>query len=93
MDYLFIIFREFEELIRKRKESFVEGFYMLRFFREGRERIYKKFGEEVVEVFVVENREVLIYEIVDMLYYFFVFLVYNDVFFGEVMVEFRRWWK
>lgn len=31
MDYLFIIFREFEELIRKRKESFVEGFYMLRF--------------------------------------------------------------
>lgn len=42
---------------------------------------------------MVENREVLIYEIVDMLYYFFVFLVYNDVFFGEVMVEFRRWWK
>ncbi|NJE04764.1 bifunctional phosphoribosyl-AMP cyclohydrolase/phosphoribosyl-ATP diphosphatase HisIE [Thermococcus sp. M36] len=90
MDYSLTILRELEELIRKRKEEPVEGSYTSRLFQEGRERIYKKFGEEAVEVLVAETREGLIYETADMLYHLLVLLTYNDVSLGEVMAELRR---
>ena len=90
MDYSLTILRELEELIRKRREEPVEGSYTSRLFREGRERIYKKFGEEAVEVLVAETREGLIYETADMLYHLLVLLAYNDVSLGEVMAELRR---
>ncbi|NJE10530.1 bifunctional phosphoribosyl-AMP cyclohydrolase/phosphoribosyl-ATP diphosphatase HisIE [Thermococcus sp. MAR1] len=90
VDYSLTILRELEELIRKRKEEPVEGSYTSRLFREGRERIYKKFGEEAVEVLVAETREGLIYETADMLYHLLVLLAYNDVSLGEVMAELRR---
>ncbi|NJE61120.1 bifunctional phosphoribosyl-AMP cyclohydrolase/phosphoribosyl-ATP diphosphatase HisIE [Thermococcus sp. 21S7] len=90
MDYSLTILRELEELIRKRKGKPVEGSYTSRLFQEGRERIYKKFGEEAVEVLVAETRERLIYETADMLYHLLVLLAYNDVSLGEVMAELRR---
>ncbi|ASJ12730.1 bifunctional phosphoribosyl-AMP cyclohydrolase/phosphoribosyl-ATP diphosphatase HisIE [Thermococcus thioreducens] len=90
MDYSLEVLRELEELIRKRKEEPVEGSYTSRLLREGRERIYKKFGEEAVEVLVAETREGLIYETADMLYHLLVLLAYNDVSLGEVMAELRR---
>ncbi|ASA77686.1 bifunctional phosphoribosyl-AMP cyclohydrolase/phosphoribosyl-ATP diphosphatase HisIE [Thermococcus sp. 5-4] len=90
MDYSLTILRELEELIRTRKKKPVEGSYTSRLFREGRERIYKKFGEEAIEVLVAETREGLIYETADMLYHLLVLLVYNDVTLGEVMAELRR---
>ena len=90
MDYSLTILRELEELIRTRKEKPVEGSYTSRLFREGRERIYKKFGEEAIEILVAETREGLIYETADMLYHLLVLLVYNDVTLGEVMAELRR---
>ncbi|WP_297065598.1 bifunctional phosphoribosyl-AMP cyclohydrolase/phosphoribosyl-ATP diphosphatase HisIE [Thermococcus sp.] len=90
MDYSLTILRELEELIRKRKENPVESSYTSRLFKEGRERIYKKFGEEAVEVLVAETREGLIYETADMLYHLLVLLAYNDVSLGEVMAELRR---
>ncbi|WP_297468737.1 bifunctional phosphoribosyl-AMP cyclohydrolase/phosphoribosyl-ATP diphosphatase HisIE [Thermococcus sp.] len=90
MDYSLTILRELEELIRKRKENPVEGSYTSRLFKEGRERIYKKFGEEAVEVLVAETREGLIYETADMLYHLLVLLAYNEVSLGEVMAELRR---
>jgi len=90
MDYSLTILRELEELIRKRREEPVEGSYTSRLFREGRERIYKKFGEEAVEVLVAETREGLIYETADMLYHLLVLLAYNGVSLGEVMAELRR---
>ena len=90
MDYSLTILRELEELIRARKEKPVEGSYTSKLFREGRERIYKKFGEEAVEVLVAETRDGLIYETADMLYHLLVLLAYNDVSLGEVMDELRR---
>jgi len=90
VDYSLTILRELEELIRARKEKPVEGSYTSRLFEEGRERIYKKFGEEAIEVLVAETRERLIYETADMLYHLLVLLVYNDVALGEVMAELRR---
>ncbi|WP_457750622.1 bifunctional phosphoribosyl-AMP cyclohydrolase/phosphoribosyl-ATP diphosphatase HisIE [Thermococcus sp.] len=90
MDYSLTILRELEELIKKRKENPVEGSYTSRLFKAGRERIYKKFGEEAVEVLVAETREGLIYETADMLYHLLVLLAYNGVSLGEVMAELRR---
>ncbi|ASJ04773.1 bifunctional phosphoribosyl-AMP cyclohydrolase/phosphoribosyl-ATP diphosphatase HisIE [Thermococcus barossii] len=90
VDYSLTILRELEELIRARKQKPVEGSYTSRLFEEGRERIYKKFGEEAIEVLVAETRGRLIYETADMLYHLLVLLVYNDVALGEVMAELRR---
>ncbi len=91
MDYSLEVLRELEELIRDRKGNPKEGSYTSKLFREGRERIYKKFGgEEAVEVLVAETREGLIYETADALYHLLVLLAYNDVSLGEVMAELRR---
>ena len=90
MDYSLTILRELEELIRRRKENPVEGSYTSKLFKAGRERIYKKFGEEAVEVLVAGTREGLIYETADMLYHLLVLLAYNGVSLGEVMAELRR---
>ncbi len=90
MDYSLTILRELEELIRKRKEEPVEGSYTSKLFADGKERIYKKFGEEAVEVLVAEGREGIVYETADMLYHLLVLLAYNDVPLGEVMAELRR---
>ncbi|ACS34115.1 bifunctional phosphoribosyl-AMP cyclohydrolase/phosphoribosyl-ATP diphosphatase HisIE [Thermococcus gammatolerans] len=90
MDYSLTILRELEELIRERKKKPVEGSYTSKLFKAGKERIYKKFGEEAVEVLVAETREGLIYETADMLYHLLVLLAYNDVSLGEVMAELRR---
>ncbi|WP_456443548.1 bifunctional phosphoribosyl-AMP cyclohydrolase/phosphoribosyl-ATP diphosphatase HisIE [Thermococcus sp.] len=90
MDYSLTILRELEELIRKRREEPVEGSYTSKLFAEGRERIYKKFGEEAVEVLVAESREGIVYETADMLYHLLVLLAYNNIPLGEVMAELRR---
>ncbi|MFA4641072.1 bifunctional phosphoribosyl-AMP cyclohydrolase/phosphoribosyl-ATP diphosphatase HisIE [Pyrococcus kukulkanii] len=90
MDYSLTILRELEELIRKRKENPIEGSYTSYLFREGKEKIYKKFGEEAVEVLVAEGRDRIIYEVADLLYHLLVLLAYNDISLGEVMAELRR---
>lgn len=90
MDYSLTILRELEELIKKRKENPLENSYTSKLFKEGRERIYKKFGEEAVEILVAETGESLIYETADMLYHLLVLLAYNGVSLSEVMAELRR---
>ena len=90
MDYSLTILRELEELVKQRRENPKEGSYTSRLFKEGKEKIYKKFGEEAVEVLVAEERERIIYETADMLYHLLVLLAYNDISLGEVMNELRR---
>ncbi|AHF79908.1 bifunctional phosphoribosyl-AMP cyclohydrolase/phosphoribosyl-ATP pyrophosphatase [Thermococcus paralvinellae] len=90
IDYSLTILRELEELIKQRKEKPVEGSYTSKLFAEGKEKIYKKFGEEAVEVLVAEGRERIIYETADLLYHLLVLLAYNDISLGEVMNELRR---
>lgn len=90
IDYSLTILRELEELIKQRKEKPVEGSYTSKLFAEGKEKIYKKFGEETIEVLVAEDRERIIYETADMLYHLLVLLAYNDISLGEVTTELRR---
>ncbi|AFN04976.1 bifunctional phosphoribosyl-AMP cyclohydrolase/phosphoribosyl-ATP diphosphatase [Pyrococcus furiosus DSM 3638] len=90
IDYSLSILKELEEIIKRRKETPVEGSYTSKLFKEGREKIYKKFGEEAIEVLVAEKRERIIYEVADLLYHLLVLLTYNDISLGEVMNELRR---
>ncbi|ACJ16373.1 bifunctional phosphoribosyl-AMP cyclohydrolase/phosphoribosyl-ATP pyrophosphohydrolase [Thermococcus onnurineus NA1] len=90
IDYSLTILRELEELIKQRKEKLLDGSYTSKLFAEGKEKIYKKFGEEAIEVLVAEDRERIIYETADMLYHLLVLLAYNDISLGEVMTELRR---
>ncbi|ANF23555.1 bifunctional phosphoribosyl-AMP cyclohydrolase/phosphoribosyl-ATP diphosphatase HisIE [Thermococcus piezophilus] len=90
IDYSLTILRELEELIKQRKEKLLDGSYTSKLFAEGKEKIYKKFGEEAIEVLVAEDRERIIYETADMLYHLLVLLAYNDISLGEIMTELRR---
>jgi len=90
VDYSLTILRELEELIKQRKEKPVEGSYTSKLFAEGKEKIYKKFGEEAIEVLVAEGRERIIHETADLLYHLLVLLVHNGISLGEVMKELRR---
>ncbi|NJE41902.1 bifunctional phosphoribosyl-AMP cyclohydrolase/phosphoribosyl-ATP diphosphatase HisIE [Thermococcus sp. GR6] len=90
IDYSLTILRELEELIKQRKEKPLDGSYTSKLFAEGKEKIYKKFGEEAIEVLVAEDRERIIYETADMLYHLLVLLAYNGINLGEVMTELRR---
>ncbi|NJE25179.1 bifunctional phosphoribosyl-AMP cyclohydrolase/phosphoribosyl-ATP diphosphatase HisIE [Thermococcus sp. MV5] len=90
IDYSLTVLRELEELIKQRKENPKEGSYTSKLFKEGKEKIYKKFGEEAVEVLVAEERERIIYETADLIYHLLVLLAYNGISLGEVMKELRR---
>ncbi|AIF69193.1 phosphoribosyl-ATP pyrophosphatase [Palaeococcus pacificus DY20341] len=89
IDYSLTVLRELEEVIKQRKENPEEGSYTSKLFKEGKEKIYKKFGEEAVEVLVAEERKRIIYETADLLYHLLVLLAYNGISLGEVMKELR----
>jgi phosphoribosyl-ATP pyrophosphohydrolase/phosphoribosyl-AMP cyclohydrolase len=89
IDYSLTVLRELEEVIKQRKENPKEGSYTSKLFKEGKEKIYKKFGEEAVEVLVAEERERIIYETADLLYHLLVLLAYNEISLSEVMKELR----
>ncbi|HOO33579.1 MAG TPA: bifunctional phosphoribosyl-AMP cyclohydrolase/phosphoribosyl-ATP diphosphatase HisIE [Thermotogota bacterium] len=90
IDYSLNYLKELEDLIRTRKAEMPEGSYTTKLFTDGREKIYKKFGEEAVEVLVAETRDSLIYELGDLFYHLFVLLAYNDIKFDEIIEELAK---
>lgn len=65
------------EIIISRKLNPTEGSYTSQLFKEGKERILKKIGEEVVEVLLAgmkENHDEVIYEVSDLFYHILVLL-------------------
>ncbi len=87
IDYSLNILKELEETIKTRKNSMPEDSYTSTLFKEGREKIYKKFGEEAIEVIVAENKERIIYETADLLYHLLVLLSLNNITLKEIMEE------
>ncbi len=87
IDYSLNVLKELEITIKKRKENMPEGSYTASLFREGKEKIYKKFGEEAVEVIVAETKNRIIYETADLLYHLLVLLSFNEITLSEVMNE------
>ncbi|MCD6442589.1 MAG: bifunctional phosphoribosyl-AMP cyclohydrolase/phosphoribosyl-ATP diphosphatase HisIE [Thermotogae bacterium] len=90
IDYSLEILKELEEIIRNRKINPLDGSYTSKLFELGRSRIYRKFGEEAVEVLTADSRENLIMEVADLLYHLLVLLRYNDIDLKEIMEELRR---
>ena len=90
LDYSLEILRELEEVIKSRKENPIEGSYTSELFELGKPRIYRKFGEEAIEVITSDSRENLIMETADLIYHLLVLLRYNEVDLKDVMVELRR---
>jgi len=90
IDYSLNVLKELESLIKERKVQLPEGSYTTSLFKEGKEKIYKKFGEEAVEVLVAQSRESLVYELGDLFYHLFVLLAYNEVELDEIMNELAK---
>ncbi len=84
------ILQELEETIEERKRSASEDSYTSYLFKGGKEKIYKKFGEEAVEVLVAETKDQTVYEAADMIYHFIVLLHYNGIKFEDVVQELGR---
>ncbi|MGY4687276.1 bifunctional phosphoribosyl-AMP cyclohydrolase/phosphoribosyl-ATP diphosphatase HisIE [Petrotoga sp. DB-2] len=90
IDYSLDFLNQLKEIIKDRKKNPKEGSYTTYLFNEGKEKIYKKFGEEAVEVLVAPNRERTIYETADMIYHLLVLLTYEGIDIGEVVQELKK---
>jgi len=70
------------DIILDRKLNPKEGSYTYKLFSEGKERIIKKIGEEIVEVLLAgmkEEKSELVYEVSDLFYHILVLLVFLDI--------------
>ena len=90
IDYSLDILNELKEVVKDRKNNPKEGSYTTYLFKEGKEKIYKKFGEEAVEVLVAPTKERIIYETADMIYHLLVLLTYENIELGEIMQELKK---
>ncbi|PNR96351.1 bifunctional phosphoribosyl-AMP cyclohydrolase/phosphoribosyl-ATP diphosphatase HisIE [Petrotoga olearia] len=90
IDYSLDFLNQLKEIIKDRKKNPKEGSYTTYLFNEGKEKIYKKFGEEAVEVLVAPNRERTIYETADMIYHLLVLLTYEGIDIAEVVQELKK---
>lgn len=78
MSFLF----ELEELLHKRKADLPENSYTANLFRDGRDRILKKVGEEAGEVIIAAKNPdstELIHEVADLLFHLQVLLVNEEL--------------
>lgn len=65
------------KIIEERKEKMPEGSYVASLFKEGKERIIQKVGEEAVEVIIAaknEGRQRLISEVADLIFHLLILL-------------------
>ncbi|MDW8066207.1 MAG: bifunctional phosphoribosyl-AMP cyclohydrolase/phosphoribosyl-ATP diphosphatase HisIE [Aquificaceae bacterium] len=79
-----------QEVIQKRLMEMPEGSYTVRLYKEGEDRILKKFGEEAIETLIALKRgvpEEIKAEACDMLYHFLLMLTVRNVGIEEVLQE------
>ncbi|MGI6508070.1 MAG: bifunctional phosphoribosyl-AMP cyclohydrolase/phosphoribosyl-ATP diphosphatase HisIE [Saccharofermentanales bacterium] len=78
------------DVILKRNENPTEKSYTCYLFREGRDKILKKIGEESTEVVIAakgDDRKETIYELADLLYHSFVLMVDMGIEITDVLDE------
>ena len=78
------------DVILRRKENPTEKSYTCYLFREGRDKILKKIGEESTEVVIAakgDSRDETIYELADLLYHSFVLMVDMEIEITDVLDE------
>jgi phosphoribosyl-AMP cyclohydrolase / phosphoribosyl-ATP pyrophosphohydrolase len=82
-----------ERTLRQRKRDLPEGSYTASLFRDGRDRILRKIGEESIEVVLAakgEGRERIIEEVSDLLVHLTALLVHEGIDLDEIGAELRR---
>lgn len=81
---------ELEDLINDRKMNPEKNSYTNKLFKDGKNKIYKKFGEESIEIITAIGKKEIIYETADMLYHLLILLSYENIKLEEIMVELKR---
>lgn len=81
---------ELYEIIENRKKKMPEGSYVASLFKEGRDRIIQKVGEEVVEAIIAaknENRKRIISEVADLIFHLLVMLSLFNITPSDILKE------
>ncbi|RUM30336.1 MAG: bifunctional phosphoribosyl-AMP cyclohydrolase/phosphoribosyl-ATP pyrophosphatase [Aquifex sp.] len=92
----FEVLPRLQEVINERIKTKKENSYTVKLVKQGKERVFQKFGEEAVETLIAlmkGKREEVIYESADMLYTFLVSLSVSGIDVKEVMEELIRRFK
>lgn len=81
-----------EETIKDRKVNPVEGSYTNYLFREGLDKILKKFGEEATETIIAAKtkKEDTIYEVADLMYHLTVLLAELNISWEDIKTELEQ---
>ncbi len=89
----YFILRNLFELIENRKKEMPKDSYTTSLFKEGRNKIAQKIGEEASEVIVAalkESNERLVSEASDLLFHLFTLLVDSNISFDEILEELNK---
>ena len=81
------------EVILDRKRNLREGSYVSSLFKNGKDKILKKIGEEASEVVIGsknDKKEEIIYEIADLWFHTLVLLGYHDISPEEIYKELQK---
>ena len=81
------------KIIQERKEKMPANSYVASLFREGKDRILQKVGEESTEVIIAaknESKERLTSEIADLLFHALVLLVNEDIKISDILFELEK---
>uniref|UniRef100_A0A7V3ZHP2 Histidine biosynthesis bifunctional protein HisIE n=1 Tax=Dictyoglomus thermophilum TaxID=14 RepID=A0A7V3ZHP2_DICTH len=79
-----------ENLLRERKKKLPDGSYSAKLFKEGKEKILQKLGEESIETIIAGmkgNKDEFLYEGADLIFHFLVSLVEEDTELREIIEE------
>lgn len=79
-----------EDFLRERKKTLPENSYSAKLFKEGKEKILQKLGEESIETIIAGmngKKDEFIYEASDLLFHFLVSLIEENVEFREIIEE------
>lgn len=88
-----IIIDELYNIINDRKENMPEGSYIASLFKEGKDRIIQKVGEEAVEVVIAaknSDRKRIIEESTDLIFHLLILLVNEDITIKNLYEEFEK---
>lgn len=81
------------KVIQDRKEKMPEGSYVASLFKEGRDRIIQKVGEESTEVIIAaknQNKERVTSEVADLLFHILILLSSLDIKPSEILNELEK---
>ncbi|HOJ93157.1 MAG TPA: bifunctional phosphoribosyl-AMP cyclohydrolase/phosphoribosyl-ATP diphosphatase HisIE [Dictyoglomaceae bacterium] len=79
-----------ENFLKDRKEKLPEGSYTANLFREGKDRILQKLGEEAIETIIAgmnENKDRFIYEASDLFYHFLLAMIQDETSLKDIIEE------